>query len=233
MKPIYLIINILTVSFPLIRSFEPKVSYSKKWFALFPAIAITATFFIVWDVIFTENQIWGFNEIYLVGVSLFQLPLEEWLFFITVPFASVFIYECVKFFFPNIQTTKTIQLTTAALSLGLLFLAIWNIERTYTFWNFLFASIFVMITAIRNPAWHATFWVAYLIHLIPFLLVNSILTGSFIKEPIVWYDDTQNLSIRIFTIPIEDIIYALLLLLMNITFFEFFLSRGRQNKQYT
>lgn len=230
MKPIYLIINILTIAFPLVRSFEPKINYAKKWFALFPSIIITAAFFIIWDVIFTKNGVWGFNEFYLIGVSIFGLPLEEWLFFITVPFASVFIYECVKYFSPSVPTNKTVQILSLALSLALLSLAAWNSEKNYTFWNFLFTGIFLLTVAIRNPHWLGKFWMAYFIHLMPFLIVNGILTGSMLKEPIVWYNDAHNLSIRIFTIPIEDTIYALLLLLMNIVLYEFILSQKSTNK---
>lgn len=233
MKPIYLIINLLTISFPLVRSFEPKIAYAKKWHALFPAIIVTATFFIIWDVIFTRSQVWGFNELYLIGISLFHLPIEEWLFFFTVPFASVFIYECVKFFLPKIRSNKIIRFITSILSLVLFFIAIWNHDKSYTFWNFTFASVLLIIISIRDPKWLASFWVAYGVHLIPFLLVNGILTGSFLSEPIVWYNNTHNLDVRIFTIPIEDTVYALTLLLMNITLFEFFLSKSQPNKAPT
>ena len=56
--------------------------------------------------------------------------------------------------------------------------------------------------------------------MIPFFLVNGILTGSFIQDEIVWYNNTANLGLRIGTIPIEDFFYAMLLLLSNISIFE-------------
>jgi lycopene cyclase domain-containing protein len=67
------------------------------------------------------------------------------------------------------------------------------------------------------------FYVTYVIHLIPFFLVNGILTYL----PIVRYNDAENLGIRIFTIPIEDSIYSMLLLLMNISIYEYLMSRNR------
>ena len=54
----------------------------------------------------------------------------------------------------------------------------------------------------------------FFIILLPFLLVNGILTGSFIEDQVVWYDNTENMGVRIFTIPVEDTMYALGMLLL-------------------
>jgi lycopene cyclase domain-containing protein len=63
------------------------------------------------------------------------------------------------------------------------------------------------------------FYIAFVIILIPFFIVNGILTGSFIAEPVVWYNNSENLGIRLFTIPIEDIGYA-----FNMLFWVVFLN---------
>ncbi len=62
----------------------------------------------------------------------------------------------------------------------------------------------------------------YVVILLPFLLSNGILTGSFLAEPVVWYHNDENLNIRIFTIPIEDFFYGYLLLALNIFIYEKF-----------
>ncbi|WP_421875376.1 lycopene cyclase domain-containing protein [Marinoscillum sp.] len=229
MKSLYLILHIFTISFPLVRSFEPRIQYAKKWSPLFQAIGITGFFFIVWDVLFTRAGVWGFNPDYLVGIYIFELPLEEILFFITVPFASVFIYECVHYFLPHIHTSSAIKWTSMALGLGLIGIALVNSDQAYTFWNFLFAGSFLLFVSLINPWWFGHFWVAYLLHLIPFILVNGVLTGYGLDAPIVWYNNDENLSIRILTIPIEDTMYALLLLLMNVFLFEKLKKSFKQN----
>jgi hypothetical protein len=44
---------------------------------------------------------------------------------------------------------------------------------------------------------------------------------------VVWYNDQENLGIRLLTIPLDDFAYGLDLLLMNIGLFEWFKGRLR------
>jgi lycopene cyclase domain-containing protein len=69
------------------------------------------------------------------------------------------------------------------------------------------------------------FYVAYFVHLIPFLLVNGVLTAL----PVVWYNNNYNLGVRLTTIPIEDTMYSMLMLLLTISVYE--LLRRRKPKQ--
>jgi lycopene cyclase domain-containing protein len=225
MSYLYLLINLFTISYPLAQSFEKRLQYYKRFKALFIAIAITGSFFIVWDIWFTSMGVWGFNERYLTGIHISLLPLEEWLFFLTVPFASVFIYECVWYFIPQIRNFKGLSLFTILLGVVLIGLSIVFRYQAYTFCNFLFAGIFTLYVGWKNPSYLAKFWTSYFIHLIPFLLVNGILTGSYIEEEVVWYNNLENLAIRLYTIPVEDTVYSLLLLLMNIYFYELFIKK--------
>ena len=71
------------------------------------------------------------------------------------------------------------------------------------------------------------FWFAYLVHLITFLVVNGVLTGAVTPEPVVFYNATEIIGLRIVTIPIEDTIYALTCLLIPITVMEYLLNRNK------
>ncbi len=229
-KLLYLALNVFTISFPLIRSFEPKIKYASKWSSLFPAILITGTFFLIWDHWFTILGVWDFNPRYIVGIFLFELPLEEWLFFLTVPFACIFIYEVLIYFFPEDIFRPCGKPFVFVAPPLLLVLGIIHLDKLYTSVNFIVAAIALVVHFfVFKEKFLGRFLFAYLVHLIPFILCNGILTGGLTEEPVVIYNNSENLGIRIWTVPIEDTIYSMTLLLMNVSFFEYF--RGKKTIQ--
>lgn len=216
--PIYLLLNLFTVIIPLIMSFEKRLYFFKEWTYIWKGMIFTAFIFIIWDICFTHLGIWSFNSSYLIGINLLGLPIEEWLFFFTVPFACLFIYHCLNLFTLP-KSTSLIYFITGLLGVCLISISLFTWGKTYTQITFLLSGIFLLVVGfLLQPTWIYKFWITYFIHLIPFFLVNGILTSL----PIVSYDHTFNLSIRIGHIPIEDIFYSLLLLLMNILSYEYF-----------
>ena len=94
---LYLLINILSISVPFLFSFHPKIQFYKLFRYFFPAMIISALVYLSWDIVFTKLGVWGFNEDYLIGFYIANLPIEEILFFICIPFASVFThYTLIK-----------------------------------------------------------------------------------------------------------------------------------------
>jgi lycopene cyclase domain-containing protein len=229
----YLLINILSITVPLLFSFDPRLLFHRKWYAVLPAILGTGTVFILWDVVFTRWGVWGFNPAHLVGVYFLGLPIEEWLFFFCIPYACLFTYVSLNTLIERDLFAPYARQISWALVAVLGILAIANIERTYTSVTFAATASFLLLHLLLFKSnYLGRFYLAYLvIFMFPFLIVNGILTGSFLTEPVVWYDNQENLALRIFTIPIEDFVYGLLLFLLNVTIYEkLIVSKGsKQN----
>lgn len=214
-------LNLGAISIPFLCSFYTRANFSKTWKALAPAIILPAVIFISWDVLFTKWGVWGFNPRYLSGLYFFGLPIEEWLFFITIPYACTFTYFAMGHLV-SCNPLKPIHKIISGLLIIMLFsIALLNLSKAYTSTTFISLSILLLILLLMDVPLER-FYLTFLIILIPFFIINGILTGSFIPEEVVWYNNQENLDIRMFTIPVEDTFYGMLLLVMNTELYTYF-----------
>lgn len=222
----YFWINLLAISVPLLVTFDKRLKFYRNWKYLFPAMLGTMLIFIPWDVAKTSLGVWGFNPIHLQGIYLFNLPLEEWLFFIAIPYACLFTYHAFEYLIRKDYLATYARPFTGFIILLLLIVAAVNPERWYTFITFVSTAIFLTLHLfVFKSSYLGRFYMMYFATLIPFFIVNGALTGMFTPEPVVWYDDTKNLAIRMGTIPIEDAVYGLFMLLLNTTIYEWLRSK--------
>jgi len=219
----YFILLGISVLYPLAQSFEKRVFMFRKMKYIFPGIVFTATLFIIWDVFFTRAGIWGFNHSYTRDWYILGLPLEEWLFFLIIPYCIFFLHEVLRFFvkkfyFPELaRYTAIFLLVAGVIALPL----VWG--KTYTFTAIAFVLPFIALQLILRTwkTWLSGFLLTYVVSFIPFIIVNGVLT----RIPVVWYNNAENLSVRITTIPVEDFIYLLGMLLPAFTIYQWLLHR--------
>ena len=227
---LYLLIVSLSILGPLLASFYSKAPFYKTWKFLAVAIVIPGALFVIWDEIFTRLEIWGFNDKYVTGIYIGSLPLEEIMFFICIPYACVFIYFVLNYVVEKDYVFPHHELLSFVLIIVLLISGIYNIDKAYTSVTFILLALYLAYLTLQvRPRYMGRFYFSFGVVLIPFFIVNGILTGSFIEDEVVWYNDTANLGFRLGTIPIEDVFYAMLLLLLNISVYEKLLQRyGRK-----
>lgn len=222
MNPHYTYLLILAASIigPFFLSFDKKVAFYKNWKFLFLPMFIPALLYIIWDFYFTSIGVWGFNERYITGIKVGNLPLEEVLFFFLVPYCCVFIYACIRSYFPQLKNKKTADRILQLLGVVLLIMGLIFYKKYYTSWTFILTAVFIAALYLFRNFFRsfdaASFLVSFIIILIPFLLVNGFLTAI----PVVVYNNIENLGVRIYTIPFEDVFYGMLLVMMNIAIYE-------------
>lgn len=208
---LYLIILASSIFVPFIFTFHKRLSFHHHFKSLSFGLILMLSIFIPWDIWFTENGIWGFNEYYISGIYLLNLPLEECLFFICIPFCCIFTYHVV-WTLSNDKSFNPMKNVSFILSIILFSCGIFWMDKLYTFYTFIGLSIMLLIAPFTVNM--KIFFKAFVILLVPFFIVNGLLTGSFIENQVVWYNDNHNLGIRLFTIPVEDIFYNCFMLLL-------------------
>jgi lycopene cyclase domain-containing protein len=149
------------------------------------------------------------------------------LWFICIPYACIFSYEAVNYFFLRDVVKGKSTTFSVVIIAALMLTALLNYNKLYTAVTFFSMSVLLFwVQWIWRPDFIGRFYLSFCFILIPFFIVNGILTGTGIEEPIIWYNNDENLGIRIGTIPIEDIFYGMLLVLLNISLFEFFQKKS-------
>ncbi len=221
MQYTYLLIDFFTVIVCFIFSFHPKIKFHRHFGAFIISSVLVGSVFVVWDMLFTKAGVWWFNEDYLVGLNILNLPIEEILFFICIPFSCVFTYYCLTKFFSldwEPQKDKIFVITSAVICAAVSF---YFYEQIYTFVTFLTLSISLIILYFAlKVRWISKAFTIYLILLPGFLLVNGILTGTGLEKPIVNYNPEDFIGFRVLTIPVEDFFYGFEMILWNLFFFK-------------
>lgn len=218
---LYLAINLLCIFLPLLASVWFRGAFYKTWKALIPAILLPAILFVAWDEIFTQLGIWGFNPKYYTGLTIGSLPIEEILFFVCIPFACLFTYYAFKNMLEQPLFFSRHELLSYFIVAALAIAGIYFIDKAYTAITFLGLSFFLAYLVLKVRAkFPGYFYVSFLVILVPFFIVNGVLTGAFIEDEVVWYNDTAILGLRLWTIPVEDMFYAMFMLLANVSVYE-------------
>jgi lycopene cyclase domain-containing protein len=232
MESNFLYIKILFWSFifPFIFSFFPQFPFHKEFKYFWKSCSIVALFEIVWDVLYNYLGVWGFSDRYTLGFRLFGLPFEELLFFIAIPFCCTFLFFCAERYriFDN-----WISIDTFLQKYFLPFFAVFSFVFALYFYDRLYTSVtFISLSIILTSLYFKPnidlkyIFLTYLIVLIPFFITNGILTGYCTEQPVVYYDNTENCTFRIGTIPFEDMFYGLELYLLNILLYLKFKKIG-------
>jgi len=216
---VYLLINIVIVIFPLLLSLLPYFKFREKWPALFTSILLVGGSFIIWDSLVTWRGDWSFNPAFVTGYRLLGLPVEELLFFFTVPYSCIFLYEGLVRFSKE-RTLSHPKYLYLFLGIALILASLFLRDKGYTSIVLFVSGVLFLLGTNKLKAlfssslyWH---WILDCTFL--FLIFNYFLTSL----PILIYNPQAILNIRVLTIPIEDFFYNFSLLTLYLAVYRQF-----------
>lgn len=219
----YILVLFFIVIICFIASFDKRLQFNKHFGAFLKASVLVAIPFIAWDVWFTAKGVWWFNINYTMGLNIAGLPLEEWLFFIFIPFSCIFTYYSIDKFFEMEWLSGFNNLIVFVTVIVCSVTALLYYDKIYTLITSLSAILTVVyLHFIAKADWISKASLVFTILMLGFLPVNGILTGTGLETPIVNYNPDDFLGIRILTIPIEDSVYGYTQFLLVLYFFKHF-----------
>ena len=136
------------------------------------------------------------------------------------PTPVLFTYHCLGILIKKDLFRNYENLITAVLLVFLVIFGVIFSDRLYTVVTFLTLAFVLAFARLLKVEWLSRFYFSYLVLLIPFSIVNGVLTGTGIQDPVVWYNSNEIMGLRVLTIPVEDIFYGMLLILLNVLIFE-------------
>lgn len=226
----YLLILFFTIIICFIASFDRRLKFNRQFGAFIKSGVLVAIPFIAWDVWFTSKGVWWFNTDYTIGLVIAGLPLEEWLFFICIPFSCVFTYYCFDKLFKLDWLSSFNNLIVFFSVIVCSVVALLHYDKIYTLVTAIVTiATLIYLHFIARADWIGKASMVFTVLMLGFFPVNGLLTGFGLETPIVNYNPGDFLGIRMITIPIEDAVYGYTQFLLVLYFFNHFKISENEN----
>ena len=215
----YLLILLALAAVTLFLFIKKSIVFIMEFKYMLPAVIFSGAIFIMLNIRFVQSGIISFNENFLIGKNILTLPLEEWLFLLIISLFAFSVYILVNVKLENFEKPNLFFAVSILLLIGFAFEAWFSRQKIVPFFIFFLLAIYFGYTLFRNrfkP--HLTkFYISYFIVVIPFFLIKVLLN----KLPVILYNNDFTLGIRLVDVPVEQFANLFLLMLINITVFEY------------
>lgn len=218
MKFEYLLFNLIVVLGPVASQFSRQIKSVSRWRLKLRVSVIVMIPYVIWDALVAGSH-WQFNTVYTLDFRFFSLPIEEWLFFITVPFGCLLVWETlpqVDRWLARLRSLRHIRnVLYAALPVGIW---VFSTGKQYTGLVLCcFGCVGLMDMLLRTDLLLRPKTYLYLAIVAGLILVFN---GYLTARPVVMYGEVYQMGYRIWTIPIEDFGYGFTLMLFNTMLYE-------------
>jgi lycopene cyclase domain-containing protein len=214
----YLLFNIIVISGPIYFGVQSKYGFKKYAKTAITAVIITAVPYLIWDSIVTYEH-WYFNEKYTLPVRLFNLPIGEILFFITVPFACLFTWEMISQNIKEVIFVEKKLIKTIFAIIPFIGTLIFISGLQYTGLAIIAVGLAIFLDYVLGTK--LLFSRNFNLYLILVILFTLIFNWYLTARPVVLYGIQYQLDFRIITIPIEDFVYGISLMYFATAIYEY------------
>jgi lycopene cyclase domain-containing protein len=223
----YALFNLIIISAPLIGGLLYKRTIWPSLRKTVLSITPISLIFIIIDELVTGVW-WSFNPTFISGLYIGKLPIEEIAFFISVPFACLFLYLNLK----NLLVAKQLSFPHNPLLLAIIPSAL--ISLLNGLWYTL--TVLAATTGIILTDKHYSGKLSqrtFLIFMGITIVFTALFNGYLTARPVVTYNADYKSTIQVGTVPIEDFFYGLILIYAVIYRYDTLCSRSDSNTRPT
>lgn len=223
-KYYYLIFALIYFSAGLLVWKGKKVKFAKYLDAYFYSSFIVGLIFIYFNRNMLTNNGWFYNDQFLAGISLMNLPLEEILFLISFFFTASITFEIIRISFPE---RKIILPKRPLIILALFFMlpAVIHMNKSYTFAVTILTSLSIMVATFLFNEQHLkrSFWIS-VVAFYPILIAADLFKCGL---PIVQYNADAIIGSKVLSVPIENFLYSFVMVFLYFTLYSYFRGKSR------
>jgi len=208
----YLFFNLLVLSGPFILGWLKPFYFLDRWPRVLVGTILVSIPYLIWDSLVTGLH-WEFSYHYTTGLVLFNLPIEEFLFFFTVPAACLFTWEMITRRMDSRQVFMMRYIRMVFYFLPVAGIWIYFHGLHYTGLATIFFGLAMLLDSILKTDlfMQKRFLFFFILAMIFTLLFNGYLAW----RPVVVYNEIYMTGWRFFTIPVEDFWYGFSLIYFN------------------
>jgi hypothetical protein len=214
------------LSFTLFKLFKQLVFDNES---LIKSIFITVLLSYLLDYYFTLLLVIEYNKANLAGLFAVNIPIEKIVSNINLQLLGCLTYFKIKSRIENYKFRKLAGICNAISLPILVLLAIKFITKSYSFYVFFLASIYLSMVIIKKARYLQNFYLTIFLSAIPVLLLE-LFKDSF---GIIQLMKSETSGILIFNLtPLESYFFDYFVLLMTISIYEYFSKRKELNLKY-
>ena len=190
---------------------------------ILPAVAFSAIIFLMINIRLAELRVFVYNPNYLSGVNWLQYPAEEWLLLPVLSLLSFSSYLFAKKRLTSFEKPNLFVIISLVLLVVSGLITWFSRQKIYPFSMFTLLTIYLGYTVFRNRFKHhlTSFYLAFLIMIIPFFVLRAVVFSSQVIIP----DNNYLVGISLVNMPVEEFAFLFLLMLINITIYEYLRER--------
>lgn len=220
----YLLVNLGLLLFSGLVFSNRQINFAGQSKFIILAVLINVFAFSVPTEFLTQLKVIVFNPPYLSGMTLWELPIEELLLSLLLPFSGIAIYLFMNMRYKD-NSLEKYSLALSNMMLGVCIAMLYfGHQKLYTLFTFSILLVFLLyIEYVNRIRFMYKFYRAFLVSLLLFYTVYGILTSI----PVIQYTTEETLNFNFSHIPFESHFYYMSMLLLSVYLYELFKSRAR------